>query len=267
MSDRFLSFYVCMNRADDLAASMKPDIVANNEQRQLHEENHVTRGQQYLNQLSLSRQEKENTSGNKGKIYPNIQNNNGNDEINGPWPVLWQYSPVVADRSMINFNLFSSKNFAKETSALLDHRQATVSYTYDFENGGNLTRYEDFTNELLKKKLSGYKTGEPIGYIYYPVFDNFEHNSSTVAIISALVDWKSYFEHILPEGVNGMICVVENTAGQAFTFQIDGRIATFLGLEDMHDPAYAGLVLKANYSAFQGDAEEDAGYTGVPLYV
>jgi len=75
-----------------------------------------------------------------------------------------------------------------------------------------------------------------------------------------------YLSGILSSETVGVICVVENTLGQAFTYRIDGKDATFLGLEDLHDPRYDKKELKVDYSSFVNNDRAGYGrYTGVPV--
>lgn len=85
-----------------------------------------------------------------------------------------------------------------------------------------------------------------------------------MAILTATLYWKTYFQNILPDSVNGVICVVESSLGQTFTYRIDGKDATFLGMEDLHDQKHHGFALSADYSTF-ADADTNEEYTGVPV--
>jgi hypothetical protein len=137
-----------------------------------------------------------------------------------------------------------------------------MSRSFRIEPGLDQTSTKDFafTDALLQAggKNGGYEAGEPLTEIYYPVFENFDTDGQSrkvKAILSALTYWRTYFENVLPDRVKGVVVVIRNTAGQAFTYQINGKEATFLAMEDVHDPSYDSFVLKANYSSFTESEE------------
>ena len=66
---------------------------------------------------------------------------------------------------------------------------------------------------------------------------------------------------ILPENTKGIVCVVENNLDQVFTYQINGKDAEFMGMEDLHDSQYDDEVVTASFS-FDDDKNM---YSGAPL--
>ena len=124
-----------------------------------------------------------------------IKNYVGLDVSPGPWIVWWQYAPVIQNRWFVNFNRLAYEHFADDSQAIMDGK-AAVSRTQSFNPGLDFqsTRDFTFTNDLLTAggNQDGYTPGEPIGYIYYPVFEDF-HNKKVVSILMMTVYWKSYF--------------------------------------------------------------------------
>jgi Adenylate and Guanylate cyclase catalytic domain len=62
-------------------------------------------------------------------------------------------------------------------------------------------------------------------------------------------------------------CVIRSSVGDVFTFRIDGTEATFLGMDDYHDPKYDKMMLSADYMSFiesYGSGRKNR-YTGAPL--
>jgi hypothetical protein len=87
-------------------------------------------------------------------------------------------------------------------------------------------------------------------------------SSEIVATLMALVPWDSYLAAILPEGVNGLTVVLENSCGQQFTYELNGQKVSvavrssyvhptrcltmcfppqvmYMGEGDLHDRAYS----------------------------
>ena len=136
-------------------------------------------------------------------ISPYIKNYVGLDVTPGPYITWWQYAPVITNRWFVNFNRLAFDFFEKESQGLLEGK-AAVSSTQSFNPGLDFQSTRDFTflSDLLEAggNLEGYTPGEPIGYIYYPIFRNFESDSDAgddddvVAILMMTVYWKDYFQ-------------------------------------------------------------------------
>jgi hypothetical protein len=54
-------------------------------------------------------------------------------------------------------------------------------------------------------------------------------SSEVVGVIQGVVPWDRYLTNLLPEGVDGITCVLKNTCGQAFTYELDGNRVRLLG--------------------------------------
>jgi hypothetical protein len=71
--------------------------------------------------------------------------------------------------------------------------------------------------------------------------DKYGTDANVVAVLATVLSWRSYLKDILSPGVKGVVCVVQNKCGQAFTYQIDGHDATYLGEGDHHDSKFNDL--------------------------
>jgi hypothetical protein len=68
-----------------------------------------------------------------------------------------------------------------------------------------------------------------------PMYSNFAwENSEPVGFLVALTSFRNLFTRLLPEGTNGIYCVVTDSCGGTMTFRLDGPEATFLGYNDLH---------------------------------
>ena len=213
-------------------------------------------------------------------ISPYIKNYVGVDTSPGIWTPWWQYHPVIPNRFFVNFNRLAWKGFPEQLAVVMDGK-ATLSQTITFVPGLDLQSTKDFTftNELLQAGGRGrYDAGEPLSYISYPIFDHFGENKEVAGVLVATVYWKSYFQGILADDVEGIICVVTNSDGQSFRYKLNGRNADFLGMDDdvgkenTFRTQYESLRLRAEYSTGlnqvgigQDSGEDSAVYTGVPV--
>lgn len=170
-------------------------------------------------------------------------------ETEGPYFVMWQFSPVTPTRGSLNFNFLTSI-IGSTFQALLDGKRAILG------NAIALTDPEDPSAgnhaAIYAKSLSigQYRhsldelAGDPTSMLVYPVFDSFDEYRTLVGAVRASLYWRFYFVDILPMHVEGMICVIENTLNQTFTYRIDGPEVTFLGPGDRHDPRYDDYVVE-----------------------
>jgi hypothetical protein len=57
-----------------------------------------------------------------------------------------------------------------------------------------------------------------------PVFGelNNQLGSRIVGYMQSVVHWDQYLTELQPEGVSGIVLVLQNTCGQAFTYSLDG---------------------------------------------
>jgi hypothetical protein len=70
--------------------------------------------------------------------------------------------------------------------------------------------------------------------IFIPVFDSYNEDRKLVAVMYALIDWKSYFFNILPKNVEPIVVVLANSCHGPFTYIIDGPDVQFVGAGDFH---------------------------------
>ncbi|CAB9526088.1 Receptor-type guanylate cyclase gcy [Seminavis robusta] len=89
----------------------------------------------------------------------------------------------------------------------------------------------------------------PHSFMYHPVYKNvMDPSSGVVATITSSVAWDASMQDLLPDTVRGILCVVENTCGQVFTYEINGKDANFRGNADTHNPKYDHLDVMVDLS-------------------
>ncbi|CAB9511106.1 Receptor-type guanylate cyclase gcy [Seminavis robusta] len=93
------------------------------------------------------------------------------------------------------------------------------------------------------------KADNPHSFMYHPVYKRVrEPGSGVVATVTASVAWDASMRNLLPSNVRGILCVVENTCDQVFTYEINGKDAIYLGSGDMHNPKYDHLEVMVDLS-------------------
>ena len=64
---------------------------------------------------------------------------------------------------------------------------------------------------------------DPTSPFGYPIFDTFDHKKrKVVGLLASNLYWKLYLQNTVTNQARGIICVLRNTGGQAFTYRIDG---------------------------------------------
>ena len=139
---------------------------------------------------------------------------------------LWQISPITP--MFINLDVYNPKVY----QTLHETRELTMS-SLVLETAAGPT---DFDNEATW----------PLGMISAPVFKDFEEDSPLVGQYSSSFQLSQLFKNILPDGVNGMFVVVQNTCNETVTYQLNGPKVQYLGEGDLHDKSF-------EYAGFESD--------------
>jgi hypothetical protein len=164
---------------------------------------------------------------------------------------LWQEARAPADTSSINFNLMSHAVFNRVFHLARQIKTAVLSEVFDPSTLlGEAALFKDNNGEV-----------HPESILVQPVFDGFDEEiRSVVGAVVAVLPWDIYFQNLLHDGANGLVCVVRDTCGDVFSYRIDGPRATFLGNGDHHDSEYDSLEFAVLFAPFVdfSDADDDS---------
>jgi len=89
-------------------------------------------------------------------------------------------------------------------------------------------------------------TGEPFSTVYVPVVDSFANDRKTVAIITAAIQWRSYFDGILTDSTQPVHVVLSNNCEGTFTFEVQGVQATFMGKGNLASSKYNEMAMSVD---------------------
>ena len=83
----------------------------------------------------------------------------------------------------------------------------------------------------------------PSSILFYPIFDTFssivhDEEQHVVGSVSIVFSWDTLLDRILPDYMKGVICVLQSSTEQEFSYSISGGTVILLGEGDMHDPKY-----------------------------
>jgi hypothetical protein len=170
-----------------------------------------------------------------------------------PAAPFWQMSRPPFDTSIVNFNALSEESYRLMYDAMVD----TNRWVMGLAGPNNLIDYtisqqqHDEWHSATESNTtsSGFANEHPHTALLYPVYRDKDASHPTgsdidspiVAMIVNVIPWDSYLKRLLPEGIHGVMCVLHNSAGQAFSYSLNGPQATYLGDDDWHDPNYDNL--------------------------
>jgi hypothetical protein len=172
----------------------------------------------------------------------------------GPYLPVWQTSPLVPLKSVLNFNALSHPAGKGAYEELIRSKQAVLGMADNLnqEHFGQTGLYFKLLLSMSQYRgdIERYLS-EPTSSLAYPIFDSLDPVTRTlVGVMGTNIYWRVNFQNVLPPNARGVICVISNTLNQAFTYRIDGEEPTFLGNGDLHDPTYDEFVQSADVGTY-----------------
>ena len=148
-----------------------------------------------------------------------------------PHAPTWESSPPPFKPEFINYNILGTPWYNTVLPALervRDRGLFTNVYNLSVLSGlavrpeTHLNLHEQYSDNALTLQ-SAYD--HPHSLIVYPIFEAIGANntSDVVGILAGEVPWDAYLSELLPDGVEGIVCVLVNNCGQAFTYTLNGR--------------------------------------------
>ena len=189
------------------------------------------------------------------------------DMSTGPYLPTWQTSPVLYNAALANENLLNTPISAYAANASFSTGSVVIG-DFQFSEEG----YYDSENPttamfaLLQSMQMNTKfqyRGDPIGQIFFPIFDSFTEDRKPVGVMVALLHWKSYFRDILPHNIKGVHYVLHNTCGGSFTYELVADDVSPIGPGDLHEPEFEDMKRSADFSSVSNLS--DGTKFGLPL--
>ncbi|CAJ1940156.1 unnamed protein product [Cylindrotheca closterium] len=150
----------------------------------------------------------------------------------------WHYSPPPFTYGNVNWNVQSVPDYNDIIEALYALPDETLlTGVRPYAGGG--TALSDEEHAHMHSEINDSSSDYPHSFVFHPVHLNAEDpDSPIVAFIGSAMAWDFSLLHMLPEGVVGILAVIENNCGQTFTYRINGPNALYLGMKDMHKEEY-----------------------------
>jgi class 3 adenylate cyclase len=186
----------------------------------------------------------------------------------GPYLPLWQLSPIPPDKILLNLDALSKATTREAYMTVITSGQAVI------DTATNIDReVDESTNELFSILLewSQYRgnvheyEADPSSNFLYPVFNSFDvDNRQVVGILATNVYWRLFFNDILADTARGIICVLENTRNQTFTYRIDDKV-TYLGNGDRHETKFKHMEKHSEGAKAKWNLMETQSFTSVDV--
>ncbi len=146
---------------------------------------------------------------------------------------LWQKNGAAAvDTSAVNYNLLRNEVFAKLFRIMKGSRAPVLSEILDPTSLLGADSFFEYGDDKI----------HPESLLIQPIYESFGANGSSTGDVTgtiiAVIPWDVYFHNLLHEGASPILCVMRNSCGDIFSYQIDGPSATFLGEGDLHEAKY-----------------------------
>jgi hypothetical protein len=188
------------------------------------------------------------TTGIASQIYRMGADDSTSQESGPLYAPVWQMSPPPRDPSLVNLDLFSNPvfrrmiNYIMESggrpglSEFVDASLLSLLYKGLFTDSEHWHLHNQFNGAGNTTWYSAHD--HPHTLMAAPVRRTINTGAPIVGIVATVVPWDLYLSRLLPQGIDGMCVVVENTCGQVLTYEINGPVAVYLGKGDLHQLGY-----------------------------
>jgi hypothetical protein len=182
------------------------------------------------------------------KIHRMEADDSASQESRHLYAPIWQMSPPPRDPLLVNLDLFSNPVFNRIINYIMDSGgrpglsefvdASLLAFLYNglFTDSEHM-QLHDHSNEagdLTRHSVHGH----PHTLMTAPVRTTIDMDAEIIGIVAAVVPWDLYLSRLLPQGIDGMYVVVENTCGQVLTYEINGPVSVYLGKGDLHQTSY-----------------------------
>jgi len=151
-----------------------------------------------------------------------------------PSPTVYEYDPSN-EMEQNNNNMSNNINNDKNQGNVRRNLQAEIDNTISLEVANEM---DDKNNKAPVKD----KRQAPRNLVLQPVFDSFDSSNRNLAgILMGIFSWDLYLTNLLPINVEAVVCVIKNTCGDIFSYEIKGSNSKFLGFSDLHDPEFTNV--------------------------
>jgi hypothetical protein len=148
-----------------------------------------------------------------------------------PYAPIWQESPPPFSANFVNYNTFAEFALNRTFYVIRSVQESIFSEVRPL---GGLSgtavspqMHDSFHNNFVDSYDPTVPTYDhPHSFLVQPVFrqlGDVHDSSDIVGAINAVVPWDRYLANLLPDGVNGITCVLRNTCEQVYSYELNGN--------------------------------------------
>jgi hypothetical protein len=145
----------------------------------------------------------------------------------GPYLPYWEISPLLSNDD-INIDILTDERQKSYAELCLNTGRVVLGGMETGTPGGIKDSTPNSPTRRYAQLLSIAKgreieyLGDPMTYVYIPIFDSFGDGRKPEAVMTGFFNWGIFFEDILPPHVVGIDVVLENHCYGAYTYRING---------------------------------------------
>jgi hypothetical protein len=147
----------------------------------------------------------------------------------GPFLPLWQLSPPPFKPSLVNYDISQA-----DWCVALCPRLALAGGDLLLTNVQDLSTLAGTAIEandhvgFHRKYVSDVSLADaylhPHSLIVAPVYNDLKLRQDMMGVVVGIAAWDRYLYGLLPDGVSGIVVVLNNTCGQSYTYTLDGNM-------------------------------------------
>lgn len=161
--------------------------------------------------------------------YSPVDGSNIQDQSSGPYAPIWQLAPIpdtTQTPAILMFNEMSDPALNQAINASEATKGASATPI--------VFPRREFISDLAY-------VGLPITYVFFPVVSNFTTSAEVAGYVSMQLLWETFLNRYLEPSENGVVVVLQNTCGQAYTYELSAGGISFIGEGDQHDHSFDSL--------------------------
>ena len=142
---------------------------------------------------------------------------------------FWHYSSPPSTCGFVNFNLASVLDYCDIVDPSFQLQNETLMTQVQKHSISVPTAMTEEEHSKLHGELPDSKSDHPHSMVFHPICGNVKDHSETVGLVAGGIAWDASLQNLLPESVEGIIGIIQNTCDQTHTHEINGHDAIFIG--------------------------------------
>jgi hypothetical protein len=149
-------------------------------------------------------------------VYDSTVNGTSATSGSGPFLPLWQLSPPPFQPNAINLNMLSFDWFQQGFDRLARTKEPHFTRILSPNDVGDMLSLLEVGSSDKRRSVH-----------MVPVLeDRFDPTSRLVGVVASYMSWDRYVADLLPSGINGVVCVIQNSCAQTISYEINGHMVS-----------------------------------------